>query len=154
MPIFYSRYEKALRLSATSASNGRLQGTTLIVLADVANPALTKLAPAPYELFGPGDVQRLAAGAISRRFPAPNSSDAEVTKVALVEFAAPDLPWRYTSQLAAGGALRPWLVLVVGQLAPDDITLRPDGRVTLGTVAQAHHPLANSAQLTAAVRGG
>jgi hypothetical protein len=146
VPTFYSRYEKALRLSAKSAAAGRLQGATDIVLAEIANPGATTVAPAPYELFGPGDVQRLAAGAITRRFPTPNSSDAEVTKVALVEFAAPDLPWRYTPQLPAGGVLRPWIVLVVGQLAPDDITLRPDGRVTLGSVAQSHHPLGNSAQ--------
>lgn len=146
VPTFYSRHEKALRVSAKSAADGRLQGTTDIVLADIANPATTRVAPAPYELLGPGDVQRLAAGAITRRFPAPLSSDAEVTKVVLVEFAEPDLPWRYTPVLAASGVLRPWMVLVVGQLAADEITLRPDGRVTLGVGVQSRHPLANSAQ--------
>jgi hypothetical protein len=143
---FYSHHEKALRQSAIAAAAGRLQGSTEVSLADVANPAVTKIAKAPYELFGPGDVQRLAAGAITRRFPAPNASDAEVTKLALVEFSAPDLPWRYTPQLAGAGKLRPWIVLVVGQRAPNDIILRPDGRVTLGLVAQNNHVLALSAQ--------
>lgn len=145
MTTFFSRFEKALRKSATAAASGRLQGSTDVILADVANPAVTKTAKAPYELFGPGDVQRLATGAITRRFPAPNASDAEVTKLALVEFAAADLPWRYTPRLAAAD-LRPWLVLVVGQRAPDDIVLRPDGRVTLGLTAQRNHALTNSAQ--------
>jgi len=146
MTTFYSHFEKALRKSATAPIAGRLQGSVDVILADVANPAVTKTAKAPYELFGPGDVQRLAVGAITRRFPAPNASDAEVTKLALVEFAAPDLPWRYTPVLASGGKLRPWVVLVVGQRAPDEIILRPDGRVTLGLTAQQNHVLGLSAQ--------
>lgn len=145
MTTFYARFEKALRKSATVEAAGRLQGQTDVAIADVANAAITKTANAQYQLFGPGDVQRLAAGAITRRFPSPNSSDAEVTKVALVEFAAPDLPWRYTPRIA-GAELRPWLVLVVGQRDPDDIVLRPDGRVTLGITAQNHHVLSQSAR--------
>jgi hypothetical protein len=142
---FYARYEKALRKSATVEAVGRLQGKTDVVIADVADAAVTRTAQAQYELFGPGDVQRLAAGAITRRFPAPHSSDAEVEKVALVEFAEADLPWRYTPHVA-GTALRPWLVLVVGQWAPDDVGWRPDGRVTLGLTAQNNHKLSESAQ--------
>jgi len=55
-------------------------------------------------------VKRLAAGAITRRFPAPGASNAEATKLALVEFSAPDAPWRYTPERPAAGRLRPWLV--------------------------------------------
>ena len=83
MRTFYSRYEKALRKTATTEVSGRLQGTTDVAIEDFASPPATKTPKANYELFGPGDVQRLAAGAITRRFPAPNSSDAEVTKTAL-----------------------------------------------------------------------
>ncbi|MCC7124914.1 MAG: hypothetical protein IT178_08700 [Acidobacteria bacterium] len=145
MTTFYSRYEKALRKSATTEAAGRLQGATDVVIVDVANAAETHTARAQYELFGPGDVQRLAAGAITRRFPAPNASDAEATKTPLIEFAAADLPWRYTPRVAAA-TLRPWIVLVVGQRAAGDIVLRRDGRVTLGLVAQGHHVLSESAQ--------
>src|SRR6185295_272040 len=81
-----------------------------------------------------------------RRFPAPGASDAEETKLALVEFAASDLPWRYTPAAARGNVLRPWLVLVVGHREPDEIVLRPYGRVTLGTVIQAAHNLGESWQ--------
>jgi hypothetical protein len=147
MTEFFSHFEKALRTSATAGAGDRLQGSAGVIVADVANPAVTKPAPAPYELFGPGDVQRLAAEAITRRFPAPYAGNAEVTKLALVEFAAYDLPWRYTPQRpGVTNVLRPWLVLVVGQRAPGDIVLRPDGRVTLGLVAQQNHPLVDSSQ--------
>jgi hypothetical protein len=145
VPTFHPRYEKALRVSAGPAVvAGRLQGAAAVSIADLANAADTRIAKAPYELFGPGDVQRLAGAAITRRFPAPGASDAEETKLALVEFAAMDLPWRYTPAAAVGNVLRPWLVLVVGRRAPDEIVLRPDGRVTLGAATQAAHNLTES----------
>ena len=144
MTAFYSHFEKALRSPATTAIAGRLQGTASVTLADVADPAKTAIAQPQYELFGPGDVDRLAAGAITRRFPAPNASNAEVTKLALVEFAASDLPWRYSPERPIAGKLRPWIVLVVGQRGPGDIILRPDGRVNLGLAAQARHNLLQS----------
>jgi hypothetical protein len=144
---FYARYEKALRVSAGPAvTGGRLQGAAAVSLADLSNAGDTRAAAAPFELFGPGDVQRLAATAITRRFPTPGASDAEETKLALVEFAAADLPWRYTPAAATGAVLRPWLVLLVGHRSPDEIVLRPDGRVTLGTVTQAGHKLVDSWQ--------
>jgi hypothetical protein len=143
---FYGRFEKALRVSATDAPvAGRLQGKAPVNVIDLANPLDTLPAPAAYELFGPGDVQRLAAGTITRRYPAPGAADAEETKLALVEFGPVDLPWRYTPERAAGG-LRPWLVLVVGHRAPDEIVVRRDGRVTIGPVTQGNHQLAQSAR--------
>jgi len=143
---FFSRYEKALRVSAgPDVVAGRLQGTTTVGLVDLEDPLKTGSARVKYELFGPGDVQRLAAGSITRRFPSSGSSDAEETKTALVEFAAPDLPWRYTPSAATvDGVLRPWLVLVVGHRAPEEVVLRPDGRVTLGPLVQAAHRLGDS----------
>jgi hypothetical protein len=146
MRTFYSRYEQALRKTATTEVSGRLRGATDVAIEDFASPPATKTPKANYELFGPGDVQRLAAGAITRRFPAPNASDAEVTKTALVEFAAADLPWRYTPKIASSTGLRPWIVLIVGQRVAGDIILRRDGRVTLGLVAQNNHKLVDSAQ--------
>lgn len=145
MATFYARYERALRITATAATvSGRLQGSVSMTVADLANGADTRVAPATFELLGPGDVDRLAPGAITRRFPSPGTSDAEETKLALVEFAASDLPWRYTPEVPSGAVLRPWLVLVVGRPAPDEIVLRPDGRITLGSTTQARHPLGQS----------
>jgi hypothetical protein len=141
---FYSHWELALRASATTAVDGRLRGVASVVIADMDHPSQQVTAAPGFELFGPGDVHRLAAGAITRRFPAPHAGNAEVTKLALVEFAAADLPWRYTPQRPAGGVLRPWLVLVVGRRRADEIVLRPDGRVTLGVGIQANHALSGS----------
>jgi len=82
---FYARYERALRVAATAtAVSGRLQGSVPVTVADLANAADTRAAPVTFELFGPGDVDRLAPGAITRRFPSPGTSDAEETKLALV----------------------------------------------------------------------
>lgn len=145
MPAYFARDEKALRIAAKpTVVNGRLQGTAAVDIADLNNAADKRPAPAQYELFGPGDVVRLGGGAITRRFPAPGSSDAEETKMALVEFGAIDLPWRYTPEAAAGERLRPWLVLVVGRRGPDEIILRPDGRVGLGLTTQTAHNLSGS----------
>jgi hypothetical protein len=145
---FVARYERALRVGAGPAVvGGRLQGAAQVDLTDLDNPANTRRAGAPYELFGPGDVQRLAAGVITRRYPAPGASDAEQPKLALIEFAgaaAADLPWRYTPARAAGEILRPWLVLMVGRRSADEITLHPDDTVTLGAAVQAAHPLTQS----------
>lgn len=143
---YFSRSEKALRIGATTVVSGRLQSTVPVGIAAVENPADTRSIDTDYELFGPGDVERLALGAIVRRFPAPGSSDAEQPKVALIEFSAVDLPWRYTPRAAVGAVLRPWLVLVVGRRTPDEIVMRPDGQVGLGTATQHDHPLADSFQ--------
>ena len=146
MAIYFSLAEKALRVGATTAVGGRLRSTVPVGLVEVEDAGVTQSVNANYELYGPGDVVRLAAGAISRRFPTPGASDAEEPKVALVEFAAIDLPWRYTPAPAAGTVLRPWLVLVVGRQAADEITLRPDGRIGLGTAVQQTHNLTASWQ--------
>lgn len=143
---FFARYETGLRRTATGALvAGRLQGALSVSLTDLEDPGVQSPGTAAFELFGPGDVERLGPGAVTRRFPAPGAGDAEESKLALVELAAPDLPWRYTPRVAAGAVLRPWLVLVVGRRAPDELTVRPDGRVTLGPLTQQRHPLGQSA---------
>jgi hypothetical protein len=91
-------------------------------------------------LFGPGDVAGLDARAIIRVAPKPGELDAEPNEFPLVEFAEPDLPWRYTPAVAnAASRVRPWLVLAV--LRADEITAEgtadADGRLPAITVAAA-----------------
>jgi hypothetical protein len=146
MARFYARHESALRSLATEpAVRGRLGGEAPVVIGD-HDPAGDQVEVlAPFELYGPGDVRGLAPGAITRRFPMPGASDAERTKLALVEFTAYDLPWRYTPHARAEAEpLRPWIVLVVATRGPQGIVERPDGRVALSVGVQREHPLAAS----------
>ena len=87
----------------------------------------------PLSLLGPDDVVGLQPGAVTRTSPPASANGVEVTKCVYAEFAAPDLPWRYSQesplQTAEESALRPWLVLVVG--TPDELFPQPDGTVTL-----------------------
>jgi hypothetical protein len=142
---FTSRFERALRRSTDgSVVGGRLQAKTPVTIADLANPAVVRTRDAGYEILGPGDVASLLTSAVTRRYPTPGTADAEEPKVALVELAEPDLPWRYTPAAPAGDRLRPWLVLVVGTEGGNELVVRPDGQVVIGTAVQAQHPLADS----------
>ena len=67
-------------------------------------------------LRGPGDVLGLQPSQIVRRFPAPNTPDAQETFLAYVEFDRPELPWLFTPKSPSGTnqeRLSPWLALIV-----------------------------------------
>lgn len=146
MASFYSWQMSSLRsLGGGPVVAGRLQAAAPIAIRDIATGEERTPPAGPFELFGPGDVVRLAPGIISRRFPSPASRDAEETKRAMVEFADPDaldLPWRYSPEVDAGFGVRPWLVVVVG--LPGEITVSRDGKVALSPAVQAAHPLGQS----------
>ena len=82
-------------LAADPAVGGRLQAALPVTLTD-ADSGATAGGATPFELLGPGDVIGLDPLAITLRYPRPGASNAEATKAAHVEFAEPDLPWRYT----------------------------------------------------------
>ncbi|HET6871031.1 MAG TPA: hypothetical protein VFH80_34285 [Solirubrobacteraceae bacterium] len=150
---FIQHAEIGLREWGTDGlDHGRLKAHAPIVLQDLDDPAITtKPGAAEFSLMTAGDVSGLVPSAITRRFPAPGSSDAEQPKAALIEFAAADLLWRYTPsrpgpQTNAAGApgqgLKPWLVLVVG--GATELSLAPDGTVAIAVSAQQNHPLDQS----------
>jgi hypothetical protein len=147
MAAFYSWQVSQLRHATTGELvAGRLQAAMSITVEEVGvNAPQSATALARFELFGPGDVRRLAPGVITRRFPAPGTFDAEETKRALVEFSRADtldLPWRYSPDTGSPEAIKPWLVLVVGMAG--DITLTQDGLVVLAPQVQEDHDLAAS----------
>lgn len=95
-----------------------------------------------FELMGPLDVDGLAAGAVVNRVPAPGSIDATETRVAQVELAPEDLPWRFTPEAQDGEQrLKPWIVLVVA--AVGEATFLGE-RVQLEPAALRAHPLTRS----------
>jgi hypothetical protein len=81
------------------------------VTSSVARPETVK-AP-PTRLLGPGDVAGLAGGTVVRTDPPAGAVDVEPNYLAVAEVIPAELPWVLTPARAAGGRLRPWLVLAV-----------------------------------------
>ena len=73
-------------------------------------------------LLAPNRVESIAAGEIVRRYPTPGAVDVESNYFPLIEFGAPDLPWRYTpGKQGAKERLRPWVMLAVVEADADGI---------------------------------
>lgn len=69
--------------------------------------------PVELALHGPGDVKVLIDTSVIRVWPKAGARNAEPNYFPLIEFAQPDLPWRYSPQPASGNHLAPWLALIV-----------------------------------------
>jgi hypothetical protein len=71
----------------------------------------------PVRLLGPGDVTALDARAVVRTDPRDGADAFEPNYLAIVELAAPDLPWMFTPSAPdpnnPNGRLRPWICLIV-----------------------------------------
>ena len=104
----------------------------------------TDTAQLSFLLAGPPDVIGMRPGAVTRRYPAPGTVDAETTKCPYVELVEPGLPWRYTpakNPSPGDRKLRPWIVLLVG--TEDELLLTGD-EVAVGETVQQAHKLAES----------
>jgi hypothetical protein len=124
---------------------GRLQGKRPVTLSvNDGQPDQTR--DVTFLLMGPGDVRGLRPGAIRSVAPTPGDPDAETDYAPHVEFASPDLPWRYSPDRWAktDRRLKPWIVLVVGTVS--EILLEPEGTVTLLPTVTAEYNLAHSAR--------
>ena len=86
-------------------------GSTVTLNGDQVTP------PQELSMIGPGDVTGFDRTQIVRRFPQPGTTDAEPTMFPLVEFDRPDLPWLATPRSTTEDRLRPWLCLVVVDVA-------------------------------------
>jgi hypothetical protein len=82
-------------------------------------------------LLGPGDVVGIDPAQIVRRFPAPDTAGSNTTHLAFIDFAATDLPWRFSPATAtptpsgtgsAENRLRPWLVLIAVTAADNPVS--------------------------------
>lgn len=94
-------------------TDGRLVGHLPLTLADDTTGE-TATGGVDFHLMAPHDVGGLVRDAVLRTVPGDLAHEVEATKLVHVDFAEPDLPWRYTPQLAAGDRLAPWLILLVG----------------------------------------
>ncbi|HWW57365.1 MAG TPA: hypothetical protein VN047_10785 [Sphingopyxis sp.] len=105
-----------VRLGLSAGLSGELDGNrakSLLTVEVRAEGVDAIEAPRPLTLYGPGDVIGIDRSQIIRRFPAPGSNDVETTRIAHVEFDRPELPWLFTPHGVNGGALQPWIALVV-----------------------------------------
>lgn len=69
--------------------------------------------PATVRLYGPGDILGFDPAIVTRTDPRPDVGDFEPNYFALVEFADPDFPWRFTAKQGTTTGLMPWITLVV-----------------------------------------
>jgi hypothetical protein len=118
---------------------GRPVGTLTVDARDSAGGEAT--ADVHFALHGPGDVVGLRPGAVTARFPRPGQTDAEDAYCPYVEFAATDLPWRYSPRGVAAGEMQSWLSLLA--VKPSEID-RSGGAITVSAVALSDHVQAPS----------
>ncbi|MFC7529258.1 hypothetical protein [Actinoplanes sp. GCM10030250] len=131
-------------LSPALTAQGRLTGRVDLTLRNTEPPNEVESAGLTFDLLGPGDVKGFKPFAVRHEVPSPGITDFEETKCVYVELSGPDLPWRYTPELAAARRLRPWIVLVVGTTT--EVVLQPGGTVTIGAGALGAHNLDHAAR--------
>lgn len=78
-----------------------------------AGEVVDRVPSPPVRLRAPGEIVGLDSGLVVRCDPPAGTQDAESNYFPLVEFTAPDLPWRFTPAAPALDQLQPWLALVV-----------------------------------------
>ena len=118
----------------------RLGATLTLTLSDDAG-GVPIAGDAPFTLLAATDVAGLKPGAILRTAPPALARDAETTKLVHVDFAEPDLPWRYTPQRNAPN-VRPWLALLVG--TADELQVEAGVIKRVSPDVLKAHPLAES----------
>ncbi len=101
----------AAQLTAPAA--GQLRASSLVSFNVEDDKGGTAPVSKLLTLRGPSDVLGVDAAQIIWRYPQPNSSNAEETYVAHIEFDLPELPWLFTPTVPQGDRLAPWMVLVV-----------------------------------------
>ncbi len=109
---------------------------------------LTQSIPRDVGLYGPGDIVGLDKDVIIKTEPAHWITNFEPNYMAYVEFADPDLLWRYTPAAPdpATHRLRPWLTLIVvteDEIEPGAPLGGPLDAVTLSTTPDQVFPPAN-----------
>lgn len=131
------------RLAGPAAASGRPAGRVELEARDLFGGA-PQTRPINFEIAGPADVEGLEPGAVLRTAPRSETSGAETTKAVHVEFAAPDLPWRYSPVPLAGLPLQPWLVVIVG--TRDELSVQDGFIVTASNQVWIDHDLSQSAR--------
>jgi hypothetical protein len=123
---FYA-YRRSRAAAGAAPAGPHLKGHVDLTLAETSGGRRDTV-PVDFLLVGPHEVSGLKPGAVRRTYPVNGAFNVETDKCSYVEFAAEDLPWRYTPQPNSPG-IKPWLLLVVG--TPEEAVLLPGNRVVL-----------------------
>jgi hypothetical protein len=94
-------------------THGRLVGRLNLTLNDLFTGE-SAAGSVDFQITTPADVAGLLPREILRTAPPAAAGNAETTKLVHIDFAAPDMPWRYTPRKAAADKLFPWLAILVG----------------------------------------
>jgi hypothetical protein len=124
----FSSYRRSEAAATGRREGSRLGGNLLLNLKDMSGPDHDHDSEIPFQLMGPLDVRGLKPDAIKRTYPINGAFNVETDKCPYVEFAAEDLPWRYSPE-PNSRAMKPWLLLIVG--TPEEVILLSRGRVVL-----------------------
>ena len=132
-----------LRAPWAGVSNGRVRiAFELEARPNVGTPNVAYL---EFAVQGPRDVAGLASTAVVETYPEHDALGVEFAYLCSAELAEPDLPWRYClAEPDSAGGLKPWIVLLVG--TEHELTVHPNGRVTVLQSALQDHPLQDSAR--------
>ncbi|TRW86254.1 hypothetical protein FK535_07260 [Mycolicibacterium sp. 018/SC-01/001] len=88
-----------------------------VSLVDSSGHSTPVAVPAPMTMLGPESVASLDPRAVVRTDPAAGAGDVEDNYLVSVDLRPIELPWLFTPARADGGRLRPWIVLVVVEVA-------------------------------------
>src|SRR4029453_5409765 len=134
MATFLAWQRPGAHALTTGVVGARRVGAVKLELTPMTGGAMVPV-DLPFALFGAGDVSGLRFGAVRRRYPSPGVADAAPELAAHIEFAAPDLPWRYSPDEPTGAAgqrrMFPWLVLLAGR--EEDLVLLGKNRVRVSS---------------------
>ncbi len=115
-------------LGVPGAAQLAARGSAQIGVTLAAPHEATAIAPLAMRLHGPGDVIGIDQRLVVRTDPKPNARNFEPNYLAIVDFDPPDFPWMLTPAKAQGNRrLRPWLVLVVLDVAKTGLPRMSDG---------------------------
>lgn len=137
--------ERMGALAKDGIQSGRAAGSLPVTLSGTdakGVPTSTVPGNVPFLLAGPADATNLRPGAVTDRYPAPGTPDAETDKCPYAELVVPQLAWSYSpdgNPATSSGALRAWLALVVG-VEGEELVFAGE-KVTLSPAVQLLHPL-------------
>lgn len=101
------------KIDAPRGPNSHLRPSVNVQFHIKANNKNGKPINKTLQLYGPGEILKIARRAIVRTDPLDGITNFEPNYLATIEFYDEDFPWRYTPAASDGHRLHPWITLIV-----------------------------------------